>query len=202
MAPPIDTRDPAAIRTPSRGRCFLYVVPSAYEDLLKIGHSRDPLARLQSLHHRWFEVFDLEHALLVETDSVRDARGLELAFHRQFRQHNAPAPLTVQPEAGGHSEWYRGASEPLCIAVRALASQGFVLHDPAWHWLRHAMLARSDGLFSWTQAMLSVDELEQASVATPRQRVVRDALDAHLAFGIALEPLLPEAVWRWYCAAG
>ena len=66
MTPPIDRRDPAS-RTLSRGRCFLYVLPLAsHEDVLKLGFSRDPLDRLQALHPRYFEVFDLERAFLVE----------------------------------------------------------------------------------------------------------------------------------------
>jgi len=44
---PIDPRDPASLGTLSRGRCFLYVFPCAYEDLLTLGFSRDPLQRLQ-----------------------------------------------------------------------------------------------------------------------------------------------------------
>ena len=86
---PIDRRDPAA-RTQSRGRCHLYVLPCAHEDLLKLGFSRDPLARLQQLHPRWFEFFDLDRAFAVETETVPDARKLELAQRRLLAEHNAP----------------------------------------------------------------------------------------------------------------
>jgi hypothetical protein len=70
---PVDPRDPAATRTLSRNRCFLYVAPCAYEDQLKLGFSRDPLRRFQSLHRRWFEFFDVDRIALVETETVRDA---------------------------------------------------------------------------------------------------------------------------------
>ena len=198
MTPPIDRRDPAA-RTLSRGRCFLYVLPWAtHEDVLKLGFSRDPLERLQTLHPRWFEVFDLERAFLVETEAVRDARSLELELRHALAAHNAPAPLTVRRAAAGHTEWYRGAFAQLADTGRTLAARGYVVHDPMRPWLRTALLARGDRLFSWTQAMLGPEELEWPAAATPGQRAVRDVLDACAALDIPLEPLLPEAVLRWY----
>ena len=198
MTPPIDRRDPAS-RTLSRGRCFLYVLPwASYEDVLKLGFSRDPLERMQSLHPRYFEVFDLDRAFLVETEAVGDARSLELSLRRMLVAHNAPAPLTVRRAAAGHTEWYRGAYAQLAETGRALLARGHVLHDPLRPWLRESLLARSDQLFSWTQAMLSPEELEWHGATTPGQRAVRDALDAFAACDIALEPVLPEAVWRWY----
>lgn len=198
MTPPIDRRDPAS-RTLSRGRCFLYVLPwASHEDVLKLGFSRDPLERVQSLHPRYFDVFDLDRAFLVETETVRDARSLELSLRRTLVAHNAPAPLTVRRAAAGHTEWYRGAYAQLVEAGRALSTRGHVLHDPLRPWLRQSLLARSDRLFSWTQAMLGPEELESQDATTPNQCVVRDVLDACAALNIALEPVLPEAVMAWY----
>ena len=196
MAPPVDRRDPAT-RTLSRGRCFLYVLPCAYEDLLKLGFSRDPLQRLQALHPRYFEVFDLDRAFLVETETVADARALELGLRRRLTAHNAPAPLIVRRAAAGHTEWYRGAYQTLADAGRELSSHGHVLHDPLRPWLRQALQARSDRLFSWAQAMLEVEDLHAAAI-TPAQQLMRDLLDAHAALDIGLEPLLPEAVLHWH----
>ena len=65
---------------------------------------------------------------------------------------------------------------------------------------REALLARAPLLFSWTQAMLAVDDLDQRVAATPVQRTVRDALDACVALDVDLEPLLPAAVLRWHRA--
>ena len=195
---PLDSRDPVSTRSPSSGPCFLYVAPSAYEDQLKLGFSRDPLVRLQSLHPRWFEAFDLDRALLVETETVRDARALELKLRRQLVAHNAPAPLTVRQQAGGHTEWYRGAYEQLRDAVIALEAAGHTVHVPARAWFRDALLGRVDLLYSWTEAVLTPDELDGLVAHSPAQRVVRDALDACAQLGIELQPLLPERVWRWY----
>jgi hypothetical protein len=199
---PVDPRDPASIRTLSRNRCFVYVAPCVHEDLLKLGHSRDPLQRLQSLHRRWFEFFAPERIALVETDTVREARAIELMLKHQLVDWNAPVPLTVAKEAGGHGEWYRGASRHLERAVGELEQDGHRVHMPALPWLQDALQARGDLLYAWTDAALTVDELELRAGSTPAQRLVRDILDAYAAFDIALEKRLPPAVWRWYEAGG
>ncbi len=193
--------DPATGRSPSAGACFLYVAVSAYEDLLKLGFSRDPLARWQQLHPRWFEAFDLDRSLLVATETVRDARALELSLRRQLVAHNAPALLTARRAAGGHTEWYRGAHEAVRGVVREWTAGGHVVHDPARPWLRDALRARADRLYAWTEAMLSPDELDGIAGPTRMQRGVRDALDAFTALGIDVERLLPPRVHAWYRAA-
>lgn len=173
---------------------------SAYEDLLKLGFSRDPLARWQALHSRWFEAFDLDRSLLVATETVRDARALELSLRRQLVVHNAPALLTARRAAGGHTEWYRGAHSFLRDAAQSLETRGYVVHDPARPWLRAALLARGDQLYSWTEAMLSPDELDGIAGPTRMQQGVHDALDAFTALGIDVEPLRPPRVLAWYRA--
>ena len=198
---PVRQRDPGP-RIPSRGRCFLYVAPCAWEDLLKLGHSRDPLERLQALHPRWFEFFDLDRVLLVETDTVREARDLELALARGIAAHNAPVPLVIRREAAGHGEWYRGAGDALATAVRGLADAGHIAHLPGRAWLRAALVARGPLLFAWSEAMLTPDDLDAPQCATPLQRTVRDALDAFAAMDIPVEPLLPPRVAAWHRAVG
>lgn len=200
-------RPPRAGRThaghvPSRGRCHLYVFPCAWEDLCKLGFSRDPLVRLQSLHPRFFEFFDLDRGALVETDTVAEARAFETRLRRELVPHNAPVPLTIREQAGGHREWYRGASQRLAEAIDALAAQGYRVHAPLRPWLRQALAQRSDRLYSWSDAMLAPEDLSPGGMGpaggTPAQRRVRDALDAWDAMGIDLEPLLPPAVFAWH----
>lgn len=198
MTPPLDPRDPATLRTLDPGRCHLYVMTCASEDLLKLGFSRDPLQRMQSLHRRWYEFFDVEHSWLVATDTVREARALETRLRRELADHNAPAPLTIRQEAGGHREWYRGASSALQEAMRALSAAGHELHAPATPWFRHALLRRADLLHEWTDALLAPDELAWVGRPTLVQSAVRDALDAYRAFGIPLEGRLPPRVVEWY----
>lgn len=181
------------------GYGYVYVFPCAWEDHCKIGFSRDPLSRIQSLHRRWFEFFDLDQAVLVETETIRDARDLELELRRPLASHNAPAPLTVRREAGGHTEWFRGAASQLSHAIGLLRKRGHVVHAPLRIWLRPALLARSDRLYSWTLAQLSLEELSAGVGSTPTRAIVRDTLDAYAALGIELESLLSPEVNRWYC---
>jgi len=202
MARRIDTREPGN-RGPSRGLSYLYVLPCAYEDILKLGFSRDPLGRMQALHPRWFEFFDLDRAFLVEAETVRDARDLELGLAGVVAEHNAPAPLVIRREAAGHTEWYRGAFETLDTAAQALAAGGYVVHAPLRPWLRERLVERSDRLFAWTQAMLPPEARNAASLAGQAEvpgvvRVVRDVLDAYLALGIDPNPLLPLDLSDWY----
>jgi hypothetical protein len=184
----------------SIGHCYVYVLPSAYEDILKLGFSRDPIARLQALHHRYFAFFDLERALLIETETVRDARKLELELARSIAVHGAPAPLEIRREAAGHTEWYRGAYDCLALATDALRARGFVVHTPAAPWIRESLTARSDKLFTWSGQMLEAIELASHSGSTvdAMRRTLRDSLDAYDALAIDLRPLLPAAVWEWH----
>jgi hypothetical protein len=196
MARRIDPPEPGS-RGPSRGRSYLYVLPCAYEDILKLGFSRDPLARMQALHPRWFEFFDLDRAFLVEAETVRDVRDLELGLARVIVDHNAPAPLVIRREAAGHTEWYRGAYDALQTTANALAAGGYIVHAPLRPWLRERLLERSDRLYSWTAAMLPAGLVETTAVS-PTARPVVDALDAFRALGIDLEPYLPTSVLAWY----
>jgi hypothetical protein len=180
---------------------YVYVFPCAWEDHCKVGFSSNPLSRLRQLHRRWFEFFDVEHGRLVETETVRDARDVELELRRLLVVHNAPVPLTVRREAAGHTEWYRGASTTLEEAHAMLARRGHVLH-PLRPWLREALLARSDQLYDWSLSQLSTDELDGLAGATLAQQRVRDELDGFAALDIELEPWLPERVRDWYRVAG
>jgi len=192
MTLPYATDDPP----PLDGRCYAYVFPCAWEDYGKIGFSHDPLARIRTLHPRWYEFFDLDAGRLVEAESQRDARDLELALRRPLKAHRAPAPLTIPVRAGGKTEWVRGANDALADAVQGLAAGGHRVHALR-PWLRAAMRHRADQLYEWTQARWS-PELAMASPAAPQVRALRDVLDAYVALEIDPEPWLPDAVRDWY----
>lgn len=200
-------RDDRPWRPASSGPSFVYVIPCLGEDLLKLGMSRDPLERFQTLHPRWFDFFDLDAALLIQTDSVREARAIELRLGRELSEHNAPAPLLVQATAGGHTEWYRGAQPRLAEAAAAHRALGFEVHQPLRPWLRKALEQRAGLLFHWSTQMLEAIEegalwLPAQRPATVLERTLRDALDAHTALGLSVESLLPAAVMRWYAGGG
>ncbi|MDR0181743.1 GIY-YIG nuclease family protein [Lysobacter arvi] len=201
--PFLRTSDPERTRSVSEGACHLYVLPCAYEDLLKLGFSRQPLERMQALHPRFFEFFDLDRALLVETETVRDARRLELELGRALAEHSAPAPLTVRLQAAGHTEWYRGAYPQLARAMERLAQEGHTVHAPMRAWLESQMRARAPALFSWGLGVLARVEGEPSHLdrmpmlAALRQQVL-DVLDAHRALGVDVDEHLPEALAQWY----
>ena len=197
---PIDPRDPVHTRSARAGPACLYVAPLAYEDHLKLGFSRDPLQRLASLHPRWFEAFDLDRVLLVQAETVRDARALELRLRRALVEHNAPPPLSMRETAGGFTEWYRGAYDVLAGEARACGARGYLVFDPARGWLRDALLLRSDRLHAWSSAALDVDDFDAPGVRHARHRTVRDTLDAYAACGIDLAEHVPAAVLAWHRA--
>jgi len=152
------------------------------------------------LHHRYFAFFDLERALLIETETVRDARKLELDLGRSIVVHGAPAPLVIRREASGHTEWYRGAYARLIREAAALRTRGFVVHAPAAPWIRENLAARSDTLFAWSGQMLQAIEWASQSGCNidAMQRTLQDALDAYEALAIDLTPLLSPAVLYWH----
>lgn len=185
-------------RVATDGRWFTYVFPCAWEDFGKIGFSRDPLRRISELHRRWFEFFDLEGGVVVQAETQRDARDLELALRRPLTLHKAPAPLTVDVRAGGKTEWVRGANSALADAVRALADGGHPVF-PLRAWVHAVMLERVDRLYSWSSAQVPDVALIGCSPAhAAAAAALRDQLDAHMTVGIDPAPWLPAYLQDWY----
>lgn len=198
------TGDPDVTHSASEGRCYLYVLPCAYEDLLKLGFSRSPLRRLGELQTRYYETFDLERAFLVETETVRDARDLELALRHALREHQAPAPLLIRREAAGHTEWYRGAYALLRAQADALDARGYRVHAPLRGWLARELQAHSDALYAWAASLLDAlggdpEQLDTPALAGLRAQVL-DTLDAYPALDLVLDDRLPVALFDWHRA--
>lgn len=188
---------------PSRGRAFVYVLPCRYEDILKIGFSRDPLERFQTLHVRWFDYFDVDAGLLIETDSVADARRLERMLGKAVLLHKAPAPLVVPHAAAGHTEWYRGALEPLSGIVETLRQHdGYPVHRPVGRWLARRLEERAGLLYTWSTNLLemirAVESMPPNYAAEPLERTLRNALDAYVALDLQPDHWLSQEVRRWY----
>ncbi len=173
---------------------FTYVFPCVVEDHCKVGFSSDPLSRLQSFHPRWFEFFDLDRALLIQAETQRDARDLELELRRPLHAHKAPMPLTIRRQAGGHTEWLRGAYAVLAEQAQSLERRGHTLHAGAREWLARAMLERADRLYGWAAAHCPDGFSDPA--APEFKRLLIDVLDAYRAFDIDVEPYLPAELLR------
>lgn len=153
--------------------------------------------RIGALHPRWFEFFDLHSGVLIETETVRDARDLELRLRGPLRAHRAPMPLTIRDAAGGQTEWFRGVAAPLAMHVAELAQGGYRVL-PLHGWLRAAALSRIDRLYDWADAQLSVEELEGLVGPTPAGRALGDVLDGYRSLDIDLTDRLSPAIARWY----
>ena len=178
--------------------CFTYVFPCVWEDHCKVGFSRDPLSRLQSFHRRWFEFFDLDRIVLVASDSEREARDLELALRRPLKVHKAPMPLTVSRRAGGHTEWLRGSCELLQENVQFLHRSGYQVETQTRTWLRSALMARSDRLFSWSCCLFSDGNEQTLAHSDAAATSVMDTLDAYTALGLDVAPWITREAYDWY----
>jgi hypothetical protein len=190
-------------RPAASGASFVYVFPRPGEDILKLGMSRDPLERLQALHSRWYEFFDLDAGWLCETDRVCDARALELRLSRTLQGLRAPAPLTVAARAGGATEWFRGAAQSLDVHADDLAMAGHRLHRPLLPWLRQRMDEQAGLLFHWSSLLLEQLPPMRSAPAhetppTPEEWKLRNGLDAFPALGLALESRVSPAVLAWW----
>ena len=168
------------------GRAFVYVLPYAGEDWVKLGFSSAPLIRFQAFHRRWFEVFDLDRGFLVEAETVREARQIELRWRHKLSIHRAPAPLVVDRRAGGDTEWLRGAMAQLGLQALELQLIGYRLHQPFAPWIRHTMATRLESVRAW---VLYWNEQNRAlAPSDPMIRVLRrmvsDTTDAYIALDV------------------
>jgi T5orf172 domain len=191
-------------RFASRGRTFVYVLPCRSEDILKVGFSRDPLDRFRTLHRRFFEFFDLDRGLLIDTDYLRDARRIERLFITTFAEQRAPAPLVVRKSAAGYTEWFRGVAPQADALARQLCDeQGFALHVPLTTWLRDRLDERAGWLFGWSARMFEALEYEYFNAPLDTgyglgESALRDTLDACAALGMDIQELVPAEVFHWY----
>ena len=191
-----------APRTLAKGRSYVYMLPCRDQDLLKIGFSREPLARFRTLHRRFFDYFDLDRGLLVEVERVAQARAIEREILLRHAEERSPAPLVIADRAAGYSEWLRGVEPAVSARLRAFAaSEGYPLRDLRT-WLRQMLEAQADRLYDWSLHMLDAAEYEAFNVPEElawgqAQRALAYAMDACAAAGIELSAVFPAQVLAW-----
>lgn len=187
-----------------RGRTFVYVFPCRDEDILKVGFSRNPLQRLQALHRRYFQFFDLDRALLLEAGQLRDARRIERLFLTRFAECRAPAPLVVRQTAAGQTEWFRGISHQADELARKLAAdERMPLHAPLRSWLRERFSEHCDALYDLATRMLDSIAYERFNLPADDQpgrtaAALRQLLDVYVALDFDLRELIAPPVLNWY----
>jgi len=195
-----------APRRAHQGRTFVYILRCQGEDLLKVGFSHQPMVRFHALHPRFYTFFDLDESFLIETDRLKEARRIERLFIERWPEHQASAPLTIRPTAGGHTEWFRGVGDSVFEIARRLAERyGHPVHAPVRLWLRAQMMERADLLFAWSDRLFQIidwqDQKRHDQAPEPRyRRMLCDALDAMESVGIDSKSLVPEPVHRCYLA--
>lgn len=187
-------------RTQSVGPAIVYVLPHRGEEFLKLGFSRDPLQRMQDLHRRYFDFFDVDRIIFIETSSVVEARRIETNLKRAIIEHRAPSPLDTRHEAGGETEWYRGAYAVLEASAKTMEREGFVVHWNSRNWITPQLIRRREHLFEWTSAQFrSLDIAGHTSQNGMRiAAALRDVLDANAYFGIDIADAVPIDVAQWY----
>lgn len=189
-------------------RAYLYVLPLQGEDWLKVGVSNDPLRRAREFARRWYDVFDLREALLIEAECMHDARALERDIRTRFADHRAPMPLHIAEAAGGATEWYRGARPQLTAYAESKQSVGHPVHAPALAWFTEALALELPRLHDWACAVLRDADCDAEDADGVRLRLpphhtalLRDAIDACVACGLDPAPCLPDAVAAWHAAS-
>jgi hypothetical protein len=199
-----DDEGAAYPRVAAASRTFVYVLPCRDQDILKVGYSRNPVQRMHALHRRYFRFFDLDRALLLDAERLRDARRIERTFITRFAEYRAPPPLVVRQAAAGETEWFRGVAGPIDeLARRIAADEGLTLHAPLRAWLRQRFAEHSDTLYECSMRMLDSIEYEQFNVPADAQdgrtaAALRHLLDVHEALELDLRRLISPRVLEWY----
>lgn len=180
--------------------CYLYVLPLAYENILKLGISHDPLARAQAFSRRYYEFFDLSRSLLVEFDSRREAQARETALHRRLRDWNAVQPITVPGAAAGKTEWYRGAYATICDELESDVASGRIVHQPALAWWHTRVGAERERLYEWGSQLLR--DCEGSPLPDGLHALVVDTLNTYHALGVPLDGVLPVELAHFLSGLG
>ena len=177
---------------------YVYVAVARYEDILKLGFSHDPCDRVRAFHERYFEYFDLELGLCLETAGEKDARRIELLLAHRLADHRARAPLVIETGAGGFTEWYRGAQPPLREAIAELVDAGYAEPQSLAQRFRDRLLVEREQLYERGIAMVDAIEALAGEPEAERLRArLRAMLDAYAALQIDVEEFLAPEVRAW-----
>jgi hypothetical protein len=190
--------------TAQQSRWFVYLLPLLNCSSFKVGFSSNPLQRIYSFNHRYFERFDFDQAVLLQMDSCVRARSVEAALKKALAEFGADAPHWVRVEAGGHTEWFNSVAfvqaeeqlrsfakmvEPtrLIMASDFIVSELTRLTSPFEEWaLQQAHAVRDD--------MIAVALGYEPTVSI---KLLRDWFDAYRFFKIGLfrdDPAVLELV--------
>jgi len=174
---------------PEEGSCwFVYLLSLADCSAFKVGFSCNPLQRIYTFTHRYFERFDLHQSQLLRVQSHDEARAIEAALKSTFAEWRVECPAWVSQDAGGRTEWFSAVYfSDAHERVREFRREHAGAQLVTAHEFVHEELSRLTGTFeswAWSQA-------HQVSSAPPPEadessRVLRDWLDAYRVLEIPL----------------
>lgn len=160
------------------------------------------------MHRRYFDFFDLDRALLIETERLIDARRIERTLIKCFVEYRSPAPLVVRDAAAGYTEWFRGVAGQAEALARGIATEeGWPLHAPLSAWMKRLFHDRADTFHDWSARLLDSIEYERFNLPSEAQRpdtarTLRNLLDACAAVNLEVATLVPARVLAWYRGDG
>jgi hypothetical protein len=85
---------------------FVYVFALSDCTAFKVGFSCNPLQRIHTFSHRYFERFDVHRSMLLRVADSGAARAGEAQLKTELAEFRMEAPHWVPVEAGGHTEWF------------------------------------------------------------------------------------------------
>src|SRR5262245_51138471 len=180
---------------------FVYLLSLADCSAFKIGFSCNPLQRIYTFAHRYFERFDLRQSHLLLVRSHEEARMIEAELKSAFARFRAACPGWVSADAGGHTEWFSAVY--FSDALEML--RGFVERHAGTqlitaHELIRDELSRLTATFeSWASSQAHQVSSASAQVHGEPSRVLRDWLDAYRVLDIPLfvdDPAVRDFVER------
>lgn len=97
--------------------CYVYAIAEADDGPVKIGHSKDPIARLRTMQTGNPRRLRIEHVIVggLNTEKFLHEVWLEYAI-------TSANPRTKLPEAAPGTEWFRSAAREKLLPVMASAS--------------------------------------------------------------------------------
>ncbi len=180
----------SAHEIPTDDRWFVYLLSATDCSAFKVGFSCNPLQRIYSFSHRYFEHFDLAASRLLSVGTCDTAREIEAFIKHIFREFRGACPLWVLPQAGGETEWFSAVyfedataqlasktnpGEPLLEVEELIRQQLVTVRSFFEHWA----VAQASSIL---QARSSL----QRKLAAVERRTLRDWIDAYRHFGIPI----------------
>lgn len=178
---------------------YVYVLPARYEDILKIGYSRDPMARIRAFHPRYYEWFALDEGFLLPLQGEREARHAERILAQHVGVHRSRSPAAIRRAAGGHTEWYRGAL-PIVreFSLEHAEELGAAAAVPLDGWLDERLRSDRVELYEWSLQLFDALHLVAPEEERKLSAALRDVLDAYAYFDIDVRQQISPQVLHWW----